>query len=80
VDGLPQYLHHRRNGLFFPPNDVSRLADRLREVLSDETLTRTLSHHALDDARMRLSEASYAEAYKTMIERTLADGSALSRS
>ena len=42
VSGIPELVHHERNGLVVPPGDVRALADALQRLLGDEDLRHRL--------------------------------------
>jgi len=42
VSGIPELVHHERNGLVVPPGDARALADALQRLLGDEALRHRL--------------------------------------
>ena len=48
VPAVAQYCDHRDSGMAFRPGDPDDLARKLREILADERLARTLAAHAQD--------------------------------
>ncbi len=55
VGGSPEIVHHERNGLLFPSDDDQALADAIRRLAADPTLSKRLGQQGQTDIAERFS-------------------------
>jgi glycosyltransferase involved in cell wall biosynthesis len=71
IDGVPDLIKDGFNGLLFEKDNAEDLADKIRLVLTDEQMARTLAENGFKYVQDNLSEKCYIENYKKMIDLTL---------
>ena len=70
VGGIPHYIRHGFTGLLAKPEDPADLADKLRQLLSDEALREQMAVNAFEYAHQEFSEEVFARKYRRMLELT----------
>ena len=68
VGGIPHYIRDGYTGLLVKPEDPSDLAEKLRRLLSDDTLRECLAANAFEYAQKEFSEVVFAEKYRRMLD------------
>ena len=68
VGGIPTLIRDGENGFLFPVGDVSALAGRLRQLLSDPELRARMGARGYEMAHTEFSEASYVDHFVKMVE------------
>jgi glycosyltransferase involved in cell wall biosynthesis len=63
VGGIPEQVAEGRNGFLVPPGEARAMADAVVRLLGDETLRRSLSRNAAEDARRRFDLKRQVDAY-----------------
>lgn len=63
VGGIPDIIHHGRNGLLIGPDDAGALAGAVSQLLADPGLGGRLGRQAREDARERYAIDRIADAY-----------------
>ncbi len=71
VGGVPHIIHDGINGLLFRNESVDELADKMKRILSNQTLSSTLAANGYVYSQTRLSEKLYAEQFQRMIYYTV---------
>lgn len=72
---LPELCHDNENGFVFPPGDSDALAEKLRQILTDNELRARMSAKSLEIVQahdFNRTVATYEEIYKKAIERQVA--------
>ena len=67
VDGIPYYIQNRETGLIFPSEDVLRLAENLREILSNREFAMSIAENGYQKVINSLSEKAYVARYEKML-------------
>lgn len=67
VDGIPSLIKDGYNGLLFESENVDDLANKLRAVLRDPALAKTLAGNGLRHVHEALSEGEYVRQFSRMI-------------
>lgn len=68
VDGIPHYVEDGVSGLLFEPENVEDLATKMKIILSDTSLYRSLAETGYRTLHEKYSEKVYAEEFDKMIE------------
>lgn len=68
VGGIPELVEDGSTGFLVPPDDASALAQRLRELVEDESKARSMGQRGRDNAEKELSSERYFEGYRNLFE------------
>lgn len=71
VDGIPFYIQHGFNGLLFKSENADDLAEKITMVLKDREYASVLGQNGYEYAHRNLSETSYIDSFKKMVEQIL---------
>ncbi len=71
VDGIPNIIHDKFNGLLFKKESVDDLAEKIKKVLSDKKFSKELSKNGFQYCHQFLSEEKYIQKYNQLILETV---------
>lgn len=71
IDGVPELIKDGYNGLLFEKENIDDLCNKIRLILSDQTLARRLAENGFQYVQERLSEEDYLRNYHLMVQDVL---------
>ncbi|MFW6253361.1 MAG: glycosyltransferase family 4 protein [Chitinivibrionales bacterium] len=71
VDGIPSIIRDGYNGLLFESENAEALAEKMRMVLSNYSLARSLARNGYTFAKDHLSEEHYTANYRKSVEQLI---------
>ena len=70
VGGIPEVVKDRENGLLVPPGDAHALAQALREIMEDSSLSKMLAENAVRTVEAKFSTpvvlAQFSQVYESL--------------
>ena len=70
VDGIPDIIHHEKNGLLVPPGDSEALAQAIERLYHERSLARQLAdngHHFAEDFKPHIISERYHQLYNNIL-------------
>ena len=68
VDGIPTYIEDHKNGLLFESENINELAEKMNQLINNESLRDDLAKEGRERAVNIYSEAQFYLNYKKMVE------------
>lgn len=72
IGGLPELIDHGENGFLCPVNNVDAFAERIRQIISSDTLQAKMGAAALKKAKDSFDNAHVIPMYEQLYEQTIA--------
>jgi glycosyltransferase involved in cell wall biosynthesis len=71
VGGIPKIIEHHKTGLLVDPEDVQGLADRINELMKNESLRQNLIQTAFTFVNENYSYQSMCDHYRTVYQNVM---------